>query len=50
VAAALCTLGDMGYCLPRELLNEHGRPDLTATLLTARRDAFLAAAIDELDS
>jgi len=50
VAAALCTVGDMAYCLPGDLLGEHGRPDLNATLLTARRDAFLAAALDELDS
>jgi aminoglycoside phosphotransferase (APT) family kinase protein len=50
VAAALCTVGDMAYCLPGNLLGEHGRPDLNATLLTARRDAFLAAALDELDS
>jgi aminoglycoside phosphotransferase (APT) family kinase protein len=50
VAAALCTVGDMAYCLPPDLLGEHGRPDLNATLLTARRDAFLAAALDQLDS
>ena len=50
VAAALCTVGDMAYCLPDDLLGEHGRPDLNATLLTARRDAFLTAALDELDS
>jgi hypothetical protein len=25
-------------------------PDLTAAILTARRDAFLAAALDQLDS
>jgi aminoglycoside phosphotransferase (APT) family kinase protein len=50
VAAALCTVGDMAYCLPGDLLGEHGRPDLTAALLTARRDAFLAAALDQLDS
>ena len=40
----------MSYCLPAGLLGEVGRPDLTAALLTARRDAFLAAALDELDS
>jgi hypothetical protein len=40
----------MAYCLPGDLLGEHGRPDLTAALLTARRDAFLAAALDQLDS
>jgi aminoglycoside phosphotransferase (APT) family kinase protein len=50
VAAALCTVGDMAYCLPGDLLGDHGRSDLNATLLTARRDAFLAAALDELDS
>ncbi len=50
VAAALCTVDDMAYCLPADLLGEHGRPDLDAAVLTARRDAFLAAALDELDS
>jgi aminoglycoside phosphotransferase (APT) family kinase protein len=49
-AAALCTVGDMGHCLPGDLLGEVGRPDLNAALLNARRDAFLAAALDELDS
>ena len=49
-AAALCTVGDMGDCLPGDLLGEVGRPDLNAALLTARRDAFLAAALDKLDS
>ena len=49
-AAALCTIGDMDYCLPGDLLGEVGRPDLNAELLTARRDAFLAAALDDLDS
>jgi hypothetical protein len=32
------------------MLDEVGRPDLNTALLTARRDAFLAAALDELDS
>jgi aminoglycoside phosphotransferase (APT) family kinase protein len=50
VAAALCTVGDMAYCLPGNVLGEFGRPDLDAALLTARRDAFLAAALEELDS
>jgi aminoglycoside phosphotransferase (APT) family kinase protein len=49
-AAALCTVGDMSYCLPGDMLDEVGRPDLNAELLTARRDAFLAAALDRLDS
>ena len=49
-AAALCTVGDMDSCLPGDLLGEVGRPDLNAELLTARRDAFLAAALDDLDS
>jgi aminoglycoside phosphotransferase (APT) family kinase protein len=49
-AAALCTVGDMSYCLPGDMLDEVGRPDLNTALLTARRDAFLAAALDELDS
>lgn len=50
VAAALCTVGDMANCLPGDLLGELGRPDLDAAVLTARRDAFLAAALDQLDS
>jgi hypothetical protein len=50
VTAALCTVGDMGHCLPGDLLGELGRPDLNAAILTARRDAFLAAALDQLDS
>src|ERR1700729_2035278 len=49
-AAALCTVGDMGYCPPGDMLGEVGRPDLKAALLTARRDAFLDAALDELGS
>jgi hypothetical protein len=40
----------MSYCLPGDMLDEVGRPDLNTALLTARRDAFLAAALDELDS
>jgi aminoglycoside phosphotransferase (APT) family kinase protein len=50
VAAALCTVGDMAHCLPGDLLGELGRPDLNAAILTARRDAFLAAALNQLDS
>jgi aminoglycoside phosphotransferase (APT) family kinase protein len=50
VAAALCTVGDMAHCLPGDLLGELGRPDLNATILTSRRDAFLAAALNQLDS
>ena len=50
VAAALCTVGDMAYVLPGDLVGEVGRPDLNAALLTARRDAFLAAALGELDA
>jgi hypothetical protein len=50
VAAALCTVGDMAYCLPGDMVGELGRTDLDAALLTARRDAFLAAALEELDS
>jgi aminoglycoside phosphotransferase (APT) family kinase protein len=48
VAAALCTVGDMAYCLPDDLVNELSRPDLHAALLTARRDAFLRAALNPL--
>ena len=36
--------------MEQEMLAELGRPDLNAALLTARRDAFLAAALDKLDS
>jgi aminoglycoside phosphotransferase (APT) family kinase protein len=50
VAAALCAVGDMAYCLPGDLLGEVGRPELDAAMLTGRRDAFLAPALDELDS
>lgn len=50
VAAALCTVGDMAHCLPGDLVGELGRPDLNAAILTARRDAFLTAALDQLDS
>jgi aminoglycoside phosphotransferase (APT) family kinase protein len=47
VVAALCTVGDMAQCMPPLL--DHGRPDLDAGILTARRDAFLAQALDQLD-
>jgi aminoglycoside phosphotransferase (APT) family kinase protein len=50
VAAALCTVGDMAYCLPPDLAGELGRSDLNADILTARRDAFLAAGLDQLES
>lgn len=43
VAAALTTVGDMAGCMPP--LADHGRTDLTAGVLTARRDDFLAAAL-----
>jgi hypothetical protein len=48
--AALGTVGNMAYCLPGDFAGEFGRPDLNAAILTARRDAFLAAALDQLDS
>lgn len=47
VVAALGTVGDMKNCMPPLL--DHGRTDLDAPALTARRDAFLAAALDRLD-
>ena len=47
IAAALCTVGDMARCLPP--LADHGRRDLDAPTLTARRDEFLAAALQRLD-
>jgi hypothetical protein len=40
----------MARCLPDDLLGDLGRPDLNAAVLTARRDAFLAAALDQLGS
>jgi aminoglycoside phosphotransferase (APT) family kinase protein len=46
VAAALTTVGDMADCLPP--LADHGRTDLTARALTARRDAFLSDALTRL--
>ena len=39
-----------GLLLPGDVVGELGRPDLSAALLTARRDAFLAAALEELDA
>lgn len=45
--AALTTVGDMAQCLPP--LPDYGRPDLDTQILTARRDAFLHAALDQLD-
>lgn len=47
LVAALCTVGDMADCLPPLL--DHGRGDLDACMLTARRDAFLAAALQQPD-
>jgi aminoglycoside phosphotransferase (APT) family kinase protein len=47
VVAALGTVGDMKNCMPPLL--DHGRTDLDAPTLTARRDAFLGAALDRLD-
>jgi aminoglycoside phosphotransferase (APT) family kinase protein len=46
IAAALTTVGDMADCLPP--LADHGRTDLTAHVLTARRDAFLSDALARL--
>ncbi len=45
VVAALTTIGDMGDCMPP--LAEHGRSDLDARILTARRAAFLSAALEQ---
>jgi aminoglycoside phosphotransferase (APT) family kinase protein len=47
VVAALGTVGDMKDCMPPLL--DHGRTDIDAPTLTARRDPFLAAALDRLD-
>jgi len=49
VAAALCTVGDMACCMPDDVVGELGRSDLNAATRTARRDAFLAAALDQLE-
>jgi len=48
VIAALTTVGDMAHCMPPLL--DHGRPDLDAPTLTTRRDAFLSAALNQLDT
>jgi aminoglycoside phosphotransferase (APT) family kinase protein len=48
VVAALTTVGDMAQCMPPLL--DHHRADLDARTLTARRDAFLSAALTQLDS
>jgi aminoglycoside phosphotransferase (APT) family kinase protein len=50
VTAALCTVADVGRLLPGDVLGELGRQDLDRATLTARRDAFLTAALHELDS
>lgn len=47
LVAALTTVGDMAQCMPPLL--DHHRPDLDARTLTARRDAFLSAALTQLD-
>ncbi|RRR98487.1 phosphotransferase family protein [Glycomyces terrestris] len=44
--AALNMPGDMAEFVPA--MHDQGRPDLTATELNARRDAFLSAALDRL--
>ncbi len=48
VVAALTTVGDMAECMPPLL--DHYRPDLDARILTARRDAFLSAALTQLNA
>lgn len=47
VVAALCTVADMTHCMPP--LQDHDRSDLDARTLTARRDAFLSTALDQLE-
>lgn len=47
VVAALTTVGDMAQCMPP--LSDHHRANLDAPTLTARRDAFLRAALTTLD-
>lgn len=48
VVAALTTVGDLAHCMPPLL--DHHRSDLDAPTLTARRDAFLSAALASLDA
>ena len=48
VVAALTTVGDMAQCMPPLL--DHHRSDLDAPILTARRDAFLSAALASVDA
>jgi aminoglycoside phosphotransferase (APT) family kinase protein len=48
LVAALTTVGDMAQCMPPLL--DHRRADLDARTLTARRDAFLRAALTQLDA
>lgn len=47
VVAALCTPPDIGWFAPA-ISGMTGRPDLTAEILHARRDSFLADALDRL--
>jgi aminoglycoside phosphotransferase (APT) family kinase protein len=46
VVAGSCTLADMAYCLAN--LHQRGRADLDADTLNARRDQFLAGALQRL--
>jgi aminoglycoside phosphotransferase (APT) family kinase protein len=48
LVAALTTVGDMAQCMP-PLPGQHRR-GLGARILTARRDAFLSAALTQLDA
>lgn len=48
VVAASCTLADMGHTVP--VVHDQGRPDLDAEILGQRRDAFLSAALRQLDA
>ncbi|WP_246842791.1 aminoglycoside phosphotransferase family protein [Allokutzneria sp. NRRL B-24872] len=48
VVAALVSLADMAFCVPA--LHDQGRTDLNADLLGQRRDAFLSAALRQLDA
>ena len=44
----MTTVGDIAQCMP--LMLNHDRPDLYLHMLTARRHAFLSAALNQFDT